>query len=413
MKQIVFSLLFLFATFTYSWGQTKEMNTAKNGFDAYIEYEKAEGKTEGLLKAQKNIDAAFDIIKTKQAANDPKVKVDDKTLGKAYHYKALIYTALAEAKLADNAVAGAIEGVTNSIKYDEKGIFKLEDKRCLDILYAGVYNQSVSDFKDKKYDGAFDGFEHAIALSELMNKTMATNVLDTSAIIMAAYSAQNGNKIDQAIKYYQIALKNEFKEEGVYKNLSEIYLSQGKQAEAGEVMNVGKKVFPNSNAFLIGEINYLLKEGKKQEALNKMEDAARLYPDNASLFVVLASTYEGMKTPETDKKAIENYKKAVELDGNYFDAVYNLAAYYYNKGADIINDANKLGLKEQQKYDALKKESENMFNTALPYFEKALSINPKDIGSLTALKGIYASLNNLTKSNEYKKLLDEALKGGK
>ena len=289
----------------------------------------------------------------------------------------------------------------------------MEDGRCLSILYGGVYNQGVSDFKAQKYDDAFNGFEHSIALSDLMNQTMGGSGLDTSAILMAAYSAQNGNKIDQAIKYYQIALKNEFKEEGVYKNLSEIYLSQGKQAEAGQVMNVGKKVFPNSNAFLIGEINYLLKENKKQEALGKMEEAARLYPDNASLFVVLASTYESMKTPEMDLKAVENYKKAIELDGKSFDAAYNLAAYYYNKGADIINEANKLSLKEQQKYDALKKDAEKMFNTALPYFEKALGINPKDIGTLTALKGIHASLNNLPKSNEYKKLLDEASKGGK
>lgn len=413
MKQFVFSLLLLSATFGLSYGQSKEMNTAKNGFDTYVEYEKAEGKTEGLLKAKQNIDAAIEIIKTKQAANDPKATVDDKTLSKAYHYKALIYTALTEARLDNNAAEGAIEAVGNSIKYDQKGVYKLEDKRCLDILYGGVYNQGVADFKAKNYDASFSNFEKAIALSDLMNKSMGASAMDTSAIVMAAYSAQNGNKIDNAVKYYQIGLKNQFKEEGIYKNLSEIYLSQGKQAEAGEVMNVGKKVFPNSNAFLIGEINYLLKEGKKQEALNKMEDAARLYPDNASLFVVLASTYEGMKTPDTDKKAIENYKKAIELDPTYFDATYNIAAYYYNKGADIINEANKLSLKEETKYNALKKEAENMFNAALPYFEKALTINPQDVGTLTALKGIHASLNNIPKSNEYKKMLDSLGKGGK
>ena len=58
MKQIVlFFLLPLIGTIAQA--QSKEMNTAKNYFDQYIGYEKAEKKTESLLKAKESIDAAF------------------------------------------------------------------------------------------------------------------------------------------------------------------------------------------------------------------------------------------------------------------------------------------------------------------------------------------------------------------
>ena len=113
-----------------------------------------------------------------------------------------------------------------------------------------------------------------------------------------------------------------------------------------------------------------------------------------------------------DKKAEATYKKALELDPKYFDALYNLAAMYFNKGADKLKVANELPLNQQAKFDAMKKEAEALFKLALPYFDRALAINPKDLGTLTALNGIYATTGDIAKANDYKKQL-EAAKAGK
>ncbi len=411
MKQIVlFFLLPLIGTIAQA--QSKEMNTAKNYFDQYIGYEKAEKKTESLLKAKESIDAAFASIKSKEGTKD---QAKEGVLSKANFYKALIYTEMSNTQGADFAKgmsAPALEAVENAIKLDPKGLNIMDNLKCLDILRANTYNEGVAAFNGKNHAAAQGSFEQVLRINALSNQSTKNNEIDTAAVIMAAYSAQNAGNTDKAIEYYTQCVSNGFKDESVYQNLSNIYLSKGEGAKANEVIAAGKKIFPNSNAFLLGEINYLLKENKQKEAIGKMELAAKEYPDNASLMCVLGNTYESFKTAEMDSKAEASYLKALELDPKYFDALYNLAAMYFNKGADKLKTANDLPLNQQSKFDAMKKEATDLFKKALPYFDKALSINAKDIGTLTALNGIYATMGEMTKATEYKKLL-EAAKSGK
>ena len=412
MKQFILAIALMAGLPFFAQAQSKEMNTAKNHFDQYINYEKAENKTESLDKAKLSIDAALENIKTKQAAGEV---VKDNIVGKAQHYKALIYTELATtSKTTDKVILDAsLNAIEQSVKLDPKGQYKLEDLNCIQRIYGTVYNAGIAAFNGKQYESALGLFEKSLLANDIMNKVMQGTQIDTASVLMAAYSAQNANKTDVAIKYYEEAVKKEFKDESVYTNLSNIYMAQNNGQRANEVIAVGKKLYPNSNNFLLNEINYLLKENRQKEAIGKMEDAAKLYPDNASLFVVLGNTYETFKTDEMNAKAEAAYKRAIEVDPKYFDALYNLAAFYYNKAADIISVANQLGTSaaDTKKYDELKKKADDMFKIALPYFERCVAINPKDIGTLTAMKGIYATMGDIAKSSEYKKMI-EAL-GGK
>ena len=230
---------------------------------------------------------------------------------------------------------------------------------------------------------------------------------------MTAYSAQNGGKEDAAIELYNQLIDLKYKDENVYTSLSSIYMAKGDADKASEVIAKGKENFPESNAFLINEINYLLKQEKSDEAMAKMEEAARLYPDNPSLFFALGSNYENIGKERKDEKmmekAIEYYKKSLEIKPDYFDALYNLGAFYYNKAADKQKQAADLPLSQEAKFKQLEKESSDFFKQALPYFEQAEKINDKDLNTLIALKEIHANLGDLTKSNDYKKRF-EALK---
>lgn len=412
MKKIALMLVTSLLVATTAQAQSKEMNTAKNYFDQYVGYEKAEKKTESLVKAKTAIDAAFENIKSKEGTDN---QVKESVLGKAYFYKAIVYSEMANtpnAEFAKGAAPIALDAVENALKLDAKGLNLVDNLRCLEVLRAVLYNEGIAAFNGKDHAAALSSFENVLRVGALANKTTKSTEIDTATVIMVAYSAQNAGNTDKAIEYYQQGVDAKFKDESIYQNLSNIYMAKGDAAKANQVITVGKEVFPNSNAFLIGEINYLLKENKQQEAIGKMEDAARLYPDNASLLCVLGNTYESFKTDEMDKKAEASYKKALELDPKYFDALYNLAAMYFNKGADKLKVANELPLNQQAKFDAMKKEAEALFKQALPYFDRALAINPKDLGTLTALNGIYATTGDIAKATEYKKQL-EAAKAGK
>ncbi len=83
---------------------------------------------------------------------------------------------------------------------------------------------------------------------------------------------------------------------------------------------------------------------------------------------------------------------------------------YYNKAAFISKEANKLSsdyTKEgTKKYNEKKAEMELYFDKALPYFEQAEKVDPKDKNTLIALKEIYAKKSQFDKSNAYKAKLE-------
>ena len=99
-----------------------------------------------------------------------------------------------------------------------------------------------------------------------------------------------------------------------------------------------------------------------------------------------------MKSAETD------YKKAIELKPDYFDALYNLGVLYNNHGVVLNKIADQItdNAKNKTANDlALAK-----FTNALPVLEKALELNPKDKNTMFALKQIYARTQQPDKVKE-------------
>ena len=99
-----------------------------------------------------------------------------------------------------------------------------------------------------------------------------------------------------------------------------------------------------------------------------------------------------------------DYKKAIELKDDYFDANYNLGAMIYNQGADMNNAAN--DIKDNKKYNDAKAKADERLKQALPYLEKANEINPKDKNTLISLKQVYARIGDQVKYQKAKEELN-------
>ncbi|MGB1205845.1 MAG: tetratricopeptide repeat protein [Chitinophagales bacterium] len=413
MKNILFPFLLMTVTMSATFAQSKDVSTARNHHNNYRNYDMADGKTTSLEKAQTAIDKAVKICEEKQAANDPKLKT--KVVAKAWRYRTIIYSDLANLK--DNPLSeGAAEEVAKSAREAIKNDATTDRDKIdfiVDQMRVSAFNKGVNLYKEKSYEAAYDKFKTSTDLNNLIYEGKKEAVIDTASIAMTAYSAQNGGNEDAAIELYNQLIDLKYKDENIYTSLSSIYMAKGDADKASEVITKGKENFPESNAFLINEINYLLKQGKPDEAVAKMEEAARLYPDNASLFFALGSNYENLGKERKDakmmEKAVEYYQKALEKKPDYFDALYNLGAFYYNKAADKLKQAADLPLSQEAKFNQLNKESGDYFKEALPFFEQADKLNDKDVNTLIALKEIHANLGDLTKSSDYKKRY-EALK---
>ena len=142
-----------------------------------------------------------------------------------------------------------------------------------------------------------------------------------------------------------------------------------------------------------------------------MEKAIELEPDNAQLYYAKGAAYGHLKDPDNARLA---YEKAIEVDPKHYDAYNNLGAIFYNKAIELNLQMNELGFissADQKKYGELETQRDDLYNKALPYFEKAYEIKNDQVEIIQALKEIYAKMGNYDKSNEMKARIEEVRSG--
>lgn len=131
-----------------------------------------------------------------------------------------------------------------------------------------------------------------------------------------------------------------------------------------------------------------------------------------AIATVYTRIYESDK--KTKKEFLElaksSYNKTLGLDPNNINANYNMGILYYNEAVTLINqsdyDLDIVALNDVQD------NSINLFKQSLPFMEKAYSLDPNKKETLLGLSGIYFSLNEKEKSNEFKQKLEQ-IGGGK
>ena len=116
-----------------------------------------------------------------------------------------------------------------------------------------------------------------------------------------------------------------------------------------------------------------------------------------------AETDEGLDSLQ--RKVIEKlYKEVIDLDPNNSGANYNLAILYYNEAADIINNMDYD--MDLEKLNEVQDHCVEIFLQALPYAKKSYELDYKRKETLIALSNIYYGLNDMEKSDFYKKELE-------
>ena len=89
-------------------------------------------------------------------------------------------------------------------------------------------------------------------------------------------------------------------------------------------------------------------------------------------------------------RAIEYYKKAIELDPEMYNARINIAYVILSNEAPIVEEMNKLGMSkaDQKKYDELSDQRQDLYKEALPHLEKVIEKDPKNIDALRTMMNI-------------------------
>jgi len=148
--------------------------------------------------------------------------------------------------------------------------------------------------------------------------------------------------------------------------------------------------------------------------LRKFNPEADFKEKDLNFNLAMASTYARIASSDSTNSAAfldkskELYKEILAIDSNNITANYNLGILYYNEGVEIVNTMD-YGL-DLLELTILQDQIVEMFRASLPYMKRAYDLDPKRKETLIGLQGIYFSLNDIAKSEAFKKEID-ALEG--
>jgi len=259
---------------------------------------------------------------------------------------------------------------------------------------SGEYaNQGIVWFGKKEYKGAQESFKKSMLLSKIVGRT------DTMLFYNVALASEYAEDYEAAKKTYDQLIVMKYNVDGagsgLYKSMSKIYKNEGDKVKAAEYISEGRKAYPDDNSLLVEELEGFLQSGKNDEALANLNTGITNDPTNAVLYFARGTVYENLKDNE---KAVADYKKAIELNPDYYDASFNLGAYYFNAGADKINESNNLPISKQKEYDALKAAAKKDFEAAVPHIEKAHRMKPGDGATGEMLINLYTQTGQYDKA---------------
>jgi len=353
-----------------------------------------------VLAQKKNVVSAFNYLrkdkldKAKEAI-DPTIE-DEKTMGdpKTWFYYGNIYLSIQLTEepeyknLDDNPLDKAYNAYLRSLELDEKEQFSADVKDRMQVCAEQYFNNGVNAYNEKLYAKSAGEFTKSAEVNNSLGR------VDTAAILYAGQSAYFGELYDDAKSSFNQLLDINYQEASVYRMLSDIYKSTGDTTQAINILLEGRKSFPDDYNLIVDAANIYLATGQNQEALDVLTLAIKKDATNSTLFFAAGTIYDKMKSFD---EAADMYIKSIEVDPDYFDGNYNLGALYYNQAAEKIMEANALPLSETKKFDEKVAQGKALMEKALPYLEKADSIQPADAVTLQTLKEIYTRLNMMDK----------------
>ena len=337
------------------------------------------------------------IVAINEAIVHPKTINDAKTWvyrGNIY-YNIAIDTSAAVRNLALDAAEIAVQSFAKAKELDVDGDFTGEMSMYLLNLTNIFYQKGSDGFTDSDFESALINFKQAFDIAQLEGK------FDTIVAFNIGMSAIYSDDPTVAIEYLQKCVDVKFMDPRVYLFYSRAEKQLGDTTRAFEVLTLGREYFPNESSLQLEEAQLYLETGENDKLVNSLKESIAADPSNANLYRVIGQTYENIGD---DDLAIESYTKAIELNPDFGDAIFNLGAIYVNRASTLYTEANNLPFEEDKKYQKLKGEADADLHLALPYLEKSLELNPGDKVIIAALKEAYA---NLKMNDKLKELMDK------
>lgn len=352
--------------------------------------------------------AAKDIIDAKKYIDEAAVHEDTKDDPRCLMYQGQIYIDYSIfSQASDNP---GFEGADVE-KIAEDGFKALKKSKEVDVKgryhdkvdsYAGTYRVMLSNmgsaaYGEQKYMEAMGGLLGAAQFGDVMG------ILDTNFYYYGGAAAFNAEQYDVAAEAFGKCVDVGFQLASSSYYYSQSLQKQGKVEEAEKMLTGLVAKFPKNKDVLIELTNLYIDTDRKADAEKVLAAAIELDPNNTALIYTSGTIYENMGRFEDAEKA---YNKLLTIKADDMDAKFALGGLYFNKGADLYNEANALPFGDPQ-IDIKSAQSKEFFQKALPFLEEAAVASPNDKIVLESLKAVYGKLGMTEKFMEIKKQISE------
>lgn len=266
-----------------------------------------------------------------------------------------IQNSIAKQQIATEAIAKA---ESLNVKMDKAVENDIRDAK--DFADNALANRGMIAYKRKDYATAYTAF----------NAMTLKNPQDTSMFVNAGLVARLSEKYPEAVASYRKAIDLGFKDSySLYSQIVDITGTNLKDsAKYLEVLNEASAKYPDSTAFIGRITDYYTKKGDVAKSLEMLKKLSEKDPKNAVYQYYIGETY---------------FKQALTLQ----------------------ESRNKIDQKKKKEYDDMSTKMMANIDQALPYYKKALELDPKYADAVDKLKSIYGFKNDTPNYEAMSKLL--------
>lgn len=356
---------------------------------------------EDLMKEAQAFHQMGDLSSAKSSIDQVVTNDATKNNGQAWYFYGVIYgdiyTSNDSEALSnpDSALPLAVDALNKAIDLGPANFGALAEL-ALTQLGNGALTKGVTAYSSGNYELAIKRFR----------ETQIINPKDTTAYIYAGIAAQEMGNYDEVMRSFTTLTELDYNNPDIY--LSLIYYSKNIYNDLDASLEWARKArkrFPNETEFMKHEVNLLIQTGQAETAKAGLLELLETEPENANLWFNLGYLNEDMGNME---EALRAYKKSIEVNPEYFDAVYNLAVYYFNQAADIYGELDDM---DQETYeenkDDYEERAEFLLEKSLPYFQQASALRPEEAMIWNTLSLIYNRLDMEDEAEEaYEKYIE-------
>ena len=376
------------------WLNTAATKLGEATLETKIDFYIAKGEVT-LAQAGKS---GYQQMKDAAAAYKTAQKLDTKN-----QFKGIIDTGLDNTRVALFNSAIIESNAKNYSKAGEKFYLSYTVKNdTIDLYYA-----AGSMINAKDYDASLDYYQELLALgyTGIKKKYTALRIEDNKQVTFASESDRNTELLSGKYTKPGERMSESIKGD-ILKNVVLILSSKGENDKAIALMKEARLENPTDITLVRAEAEMVYKMGDIARYDELMQQVLEFDPTDPEPYYNIGVVAASSGNPV---KAMEFYKKAIELKPDYPSALVNLGALILRDEMEIIDQMNSLGMSkaDSKKYDALEIKREGLYREALPYLEAAYSSRGNNPQLIRKLMEIYSQLSMDAKFSEMKSKLSE------